>query len=144
VKQALEQGRGARGVAETDDELLLMRDIHLLTDKPVLYVANVAEDDLTGSHPAVTKVRELAEREGAKVVVICGSIEAEISSWRRERDVLSEMGLAEWTQRLIGQLQILGSMPIFTAGKGSGLDYSDQDQNPKLQPLYINFEVSNQ
>ncbi len=121
VKQALEQGKGARGVAGTDDERLLMRDIHLLTDKPVLYVANVAEDDLAGDHPSVTKVRELAEREGARVVVICGRIEAEISELAEEEKAtfLAEMGLAEsGLDRLIRSgYEMLGLITYFTAGK---------------------------
>ena len=56
-----------------------MRELHLLSDKPVLYVANVAEDDLEGTHPFVAQVREIAAAEGAGVVVICGKLEAEIS-----------------------------------------------------------------
>jgi GTP-binding protein YchF len=121
VKQALEQGKGARGVAETDDERLLMRDIHLLTDKPVLYVANVAENDLAGNNPAVAKVREFAAREGARVVVICGSIEAEISELAEEEKetFLAEMGLAEsGLDRLIRSgYELLGLITYFTAGK---------------------------
>jgi GTP-binding protein YchF len=121
VKEALEQGKGARGIAETQEERLLMRDIHLLTDKPVLYVANVAEDDLAGSHPAVKKVRELAEREGAKVVVICGRIESEIAELADEEKetFLAEMGLEEsGLDRLIRSgYEMLGLITYFTAGK---------------------------
>jgi GTP-binding protein YchF len=121
VKQALEQGKGARGIAETDEERLLLLDIHLLTDKPVLYVANVAEDDLAGSHPAVMKVRELAEREGATVVVICGRIESEIAELAEEEKetFLAEMGLEEsGLDRLIRSgYEMLGLITYFTAGK---------------------------
>lgn len=121
LKQALEQGKGTRGVAETDDERLLMRDIHLLTDKPVLYVANVAEDDLAGTHPFVAKVRELAEREGARVVVICGRVEAEISELEDEEKetFLSGMGLSEsGLDRLVRcGYEMLGLITYFTAGK---------------------------
>jgi GTP-binding protein YchF len=121
LKQALEQGKGTRGLAETDDEQLLMREIHLLTDKPVLYVANVAEDDLAGSHPFVAKVRELAEREGARVVVICGRIEAEISELADEEKetFLSGMGLSEsGLDRLVRcGYEMLGLITYFTAGK---------------------------
>jgi ribosome-binding ATPase len=121
LKQALEQGAGGRGVAETEDERLLLRELHLLTDKPVLYVANVAEDDLAGSHPFVEKVRGLAEREGARVVVICGRIEAEISELANEEKetFLSGMGLAEsGLDRLIRcGYEMLGLITYFTAGK---------------------------
>ena len=94
LKQALEAGKGARGIAATPDEQLLMRDLHLLTDKPVLYVANVAEDDLSGENPAVDEVRRLAASEGAQVVAICGRVEAEIAELEEEEkeQFLSGMG----------------------------------------------------
>ena len=121
VKQALEQGKGARGVAETDEEMPLVRDLHLLTDKPVLYVANVAEDDQAGSHPGVAKVRELAGAEGARLVVICGSIEAEIAELddHEKATFLAGMGLAEsGLDRLIRcGYELLGLITYFTAGK---------------------------
>jgi ribosome-binding ATPase len=121
VKVALEQGKGARGVAETEEERLLIREIHLLTDKPVLYVANVSENDLDGTHPAVHKVRDVAVREGAKVVVICGKVEAEIAELDEEEKetFLAEMGLAEsGLDRLIRSgYELLGLITYFTAGK---------------------------
>jgi ribosome-binding ATPase len=121
IKQALEQGKGARGVAATDEELQLMGELHLLTDKPVLYVANVAEDDPDGSNPAVQQVRDLAAREGAQLVVICGSLEAEISELDgdEKQTFLAEMGLAEsGLDRLIRcGYELLGLITYFTAGK---------------------------
>lgn len=121
VKSALEQGKPARGMAGNDDEQLILRDLHLLTDKPVLYVANVAEDDLEGKHPFVAKVRELAAGEGAGVVTICGRIEAEIAELEgEEKDAfLADMGLAEsGLDRLIRSgYELLGLVTYFTAGK---------------------------
>lgn len=121
LKQSLEQGKGSRGIAGTEDERALLGELHLLTDKPVLYVANVAEDDLAGNHPNVAMVRELAEREGARVVVICGSIEAEISELDDEEKetFLSGMGLSEsGLDRLIRcGYEMLGLITYFTAGK---------------------------
>lgn len=121
LRQALEQGNGTRGVAGNDDERDLMRELHLLTDKPVLYVANVAEDDLAGNHPNVGKVRELAQREGARVVVICGSIEAEIAELEEgeKETFLAGMGLSEsGLDRLIRcGYEMLGLITYFTAGK---------------------------
>ena len=121
VKDALEKELSARGIAESDDERLWMREMNLLTDKPVLYVANVAEDDLEGSHPFVSKVRELASREGAGVVVICGRIEAEIAELEDEEKLifLSDMGLAEsGLDRLVRSgYELLGLNTYFTAGK---------------------------
>jgi ribosome-binding ATPase len=121
LKQALEAGKGARGIAVTPDEQLLMRDLHLLTDKPVLYVANVAEDDLAGENPAVDEVRRLAASEGAQVVAICGRVEAEIAELDDEEkeQFLSGMGLAEsGLDRLIRSgYELLGLITYFTAGK---------------------------
>jgi len=60
----------------------LLRDLHLLTDKPVMYVANVDEGGFSGN-PRLDRVREIAASEGAIVVPICAAIEAESRSWRR-------------------------------------------------------------
>jgi GTP-binding protein YchF len=121
VRSALEKGAEVRGLAENDDERIWFRDLHLLTGKPVLYVANVAENDLDGTHPFVGQVRELAAREDAKVVVICGRIEAEISELEGEEKALflAEMGLAEsGLDRLIRSgYELLGLITYFTAGK---------------------------
>ena len=121
LKGALEQGKPARGLAGNEDERLLLRDCHLLTDKPVLYVANVAEDDLEGMHPFVAQVEHLAAREGSQVVVICGRIEAEISELEGEEKqaFLTGMGLAEsGLDRLIRSgYELLGLITYFTAGK---------------------------
>jgi GTP-binding protein YchF len=120
LKGAVEQGKSPRDCAETDDEKQLLRDLHLLTDKPVLYVANVAEDDLEGGHPYVARVREIAAAEGAKVVTICGRIEAEISELDGEEKqaFLAEMGLKEsGLDRLIRSgYELLGLITYFTAG----------------------------
>lgn len=120
VKSVLEKGLSPREMAETEDERLILRDMHLMTAKPVLYVANVAEDDLEGKHPYVEEVRQLAAREGNGVVFICGSIEAEISELDGEEKqaFLSEMGLAEsGLDRLIRSgYELLGLITYFTAG----------------------------
>jgi len=120
VKALLEQGLSPRNAAENEDERLILRDMHLMTAKPVLYVANVAEDDLEGKHPYVEEVRQLAAREGNGVVFICGSIEAEISELEgdEKQAFLSEMGLAEsGLDRLIRSgYELLGLITYFTAG----------------------------
>jgi len=120
VKSTLEKGLSPRDLAENEDERLILRDMHLMTAKPVLYVANVAEDDLEGKHPYVDAVRELAAREGNGMVYICGSIEAEISELAgdEKQAFLSEMGLAEsGLDRLIRSgYELLGLITYFTAG----------------------------
>ena len=120
VKATLEKGLSPRDLAENEDERLILRDMHLMTAKPVLYVANVAEDDLEGKHPYVDEVRQLAAREGNGIVFICGSIEAEISELDgdEKQAFLSEMGLAEsGLDRLIRSgYELLGLITYFTAG----------------------------
>ncbi|TGU71650.1 redox-regulated ATPase YchF [Geomonas terrae] len=120
VKATLEKGLSPRNLAENEDERLILRDMHLMTAKPVLYVANVAEDDLEGKHPYVEEVRQLAAKEGNGVVFICGSIEAEISELEGEEKqaFLEEMGLAEsGLDRLIRSgYELLGLITYFTAG----------------------------
>lgn len=121
IKQALEQGIPARKVEVGADEQLWLRDLHLLTDKPVLYVANVAEDDLAGTHPFVAQVGEIAAAEGARMVTICGRIEAEIAELDGDEKIafLAEMGLSEsGLDRLVRMgYELLGLITYFTAGK---------------------------
>lgn len=120
VKGLLEQVTKLHGVAENEDERLWLRDLHLLTDKPVLYVANVTEDDLNGEHPFVGQVREIAAAEGAGVVVICGKLEAEIAELEGEEKqaFLQDMGVEEpGLDRLIRSgYDLLGLITYFTAG----------------------------
>lgn len=120
IKALLELGKKVRDCAENEDERIWLRDLHLLTAKPVLYVANVAEDDLEGKHPFVAQVREIAAAEGAGVVVICGKIEAEISELDgdEKQAFLEEMGLQEsGLDRLIrAGYDLLGLITYFTAG----------------------------
>ncbi|MDD2310145.1 MAG: redox-regulated ATPase YchF [Desulfuromonadaceae bacterium] len=120
VRAILEQVKKLHGIAQNEDETIWMRDLHLLTDKPVLYVANVAEDDLEGNHPNVAKVREIAASEGAGVVVICGKLEAEIAELDgpEKKGFLDDMGLEEaGLDRLIRNgYALLGLITYFTAG----------------------------
>lgn len=120
VKERLDLVQKLSGVAQSEDERIWMRELHLLSDKPVLYVANVTEDDLEGNHPNVALVRSVAEPEGAGVVVICGKLEAEIAELDEDekRAFLDDMGLAEaGLDRLIRSgYALLGLITYFTAG----------------------------
>jgi len=117
---ALNDGKPARAVALDAEERVLVRDLHLITTKPVLYVANVAEDDLAGSHPFVDQVRQHAAAEGAEIVVICGKIESEIAELDAEEkaEFLSDLGLDEsGLDRMIhAGYKLLGLITYFTAG----------------------------
>lgn len=120
LRDLLGEGKPARGSASDDDESLWLRELHLLTDKPVLYVANVAEDDLAGTHPSVARVKEIAAQEGAQLVHICGRIEAEIAELdgAEKQEFLADLGLEEsGLERLIRKAyELLGLYTYFTAG----------------------------
>ncbi len=98
IKNHLTGGRLAIYVKpENPDEELWMRDLHLLTAKPVMYIANVDEKHLSGEDVYVNQVRELAAKEGAKVVVACTKIEAEIATMPHgeREEFLLELGVKE-------------------------------------------------
>jgi len=120
IKDALNEGKPAGSVSLQDAELACLRDLHLITAKPVLYVANVAEDDLEGAHPFVDRVREHAESEGAQFVTICGKIEAEISELEPAEKVefLSDLGLTQsgLDRMIFAGYDLLGLITYFTAG----------------------------
>jgi GTP-binding protein YchF len=120
VRSCLDAGRPARAADLTAEERGVLRELHLITAKPVLYVANVAEDDLAGQHPFVGRVRELAAAEGAETAIICGKIEAEIAelSGEEKNDFLRELGLPEsgLDQMIHAGYRLLGLITYFTAG----------------------------
>ncbi len=117
---ALNDGLPARSVVLDTEERDALSEVHLITMKPVLYVANVAEDDLDGSHPFVQKVSDYASAEGAEMVTICGKIEAEIAELESEEklEFLQELGLEEaGLERMIhAGYRLLGLVTYLTAG----------------------------
>lgn len=123
LRAHLESGQPARSLALTDEERLELRDLHLLTMKPVLYVANVSEAEAAGAddNPHVAEVRRRAAEEGAEVIVISAKVEAEIAELDGEdRELfLAELGLAEsGLDRLIrAAYRLLGLITFFTAGE---------------------------
>jgi GTP-binding protein YchF len=120
IATALNEGLPARAVILDSEELSAISEVHLITMKPVLYVANVAEDDLEGTHPFVQKVRGHALSEGAEAVTICGKIESEISELENDEklEFLQELGLEEaGLERMIhAGYRLLGLITYFTAG----------------------------
>ncbi|OGQ58660.1 MAG: redox-regulated ATPase YchF [Deltaproteobacteria bacterium RIFCSPLOWO2_02_FULL_53_8] len=120
LKVAFEAGRPARSVL-TEDTAPLVRDLNLLTSKPILYVANVAEDDLDGLSEAASVVRAVAQKEGAGFVTICGKIESEIAELSEDERVefLASLGLSESGLDKLGHeaYRLLGLITFFTVGK---------------------------
>ncbi|MGH8050295.1 MAG: redox-regulated ATPase YchF [Arenimonas sp.] len=119
VREALDQGKPARVAGLDAEEKALIRDLFLLTLKPVLYVANVLENGFE-NNPFLDKVRERALTEGAEVVPVSAAIEEEMSQLEDadRAEFLAEMGLDEpGLNRLIrGAYKLLGLQTYFTAG----------------------------
>jgi GTP-binding protein YchF len=119
VRAQLNLAKPVRALGLDANEKALLRDFHLLTDKPVMYVANVDETGFT-DNPRLDRVRELAKAEGAVVVPVCAAIEAEISQLEEadRADFLKELKLDEpGLNRVIrGGYALLGLQTYFTAG----------------------------
>ncbi len=118
----LEAGRPIRGLDLADPrQVAVLAEFQLLTAKPVLYVANVDEDDLAGENPHVGKLRDHAVSEGSAVVPVCARLEAELVELdRAERgEMLESLGLAEPALAVLARAayQLLGLQSFFTAGE---------------------------
>ena len=115
----LNEGKPVRSIELTDDEALIVSRLHLLTIKPTLYIANVAEDGFENNLWLET-VREIAASENAEVVPICNKIESEIAELEdyEKEEFLEELGLEEaGLNRVIrAGYGLLGLQTFFTAG----------------------------
>lgn len=84
VREVLNRGQIAGRLQYTGEKKAIFAELHLLTSKPVFYVANVDQRELKGEGPFLRRMLDWAEREGQKVVVICGDLEAELSELEEE------------------------------------------------------------
>ena len=115
----IDEGQPARTFATPDDYADTLRDLHLLTMKPVLYIANVDEEGFEGN-PHLDAVRKIAETESAELVVICNKLEAEIAELDDEEraEFLGDLGMeAPGLDRVIrAGYRLLDLQTYFTAG----------------------------
>ena len=120
VRDALNEGKPVRSLSFDETERPIVRDLQLLTYKPVLYVANVQESGFS-NNPMLDAVTGLAAREGAQVVAVCAAIEAEISQLEDadRAEFLKDLGLEEpGLNRVIrAGYALLGLQTYFTAGE---------------------------
>jgi GTP-binding protein YchF len=120
LKSCLDEGHRARNVELSADEENLIRDLHLITTKPVMYVANVSEDGFE-NNPFLDIVREKAATENAEVVPVCAGIEAEIAQLDEadRMEFLTELGLSEsgLDQVIRAGYALLELLTFFTVGK---------------------------
>ena len=121
----LESGKSARTMATTEETQAMMDVMNLLTSKPIIYAANLSEDDFAGgktdANPYFKQVEKLAAEEGAEVLPICAQIEADIADMDEEEKLmfLSELGLENsGLDRLIKKsYSLLGLISYLTAGE---------------------------
>jgi GTP-binding protein YchF len=122
LRDAFEAEKPARTVEFNDEQLKIVKGLHLLTIKPVLYVANVGEDEVAdpSANEYVQKVREFAAAEQAEVIVVCAKIEEEIAELEGEEKAifLQELGIKEsgLDQLIRAAYHLLGLATYFTAG----------------------------
>lgn len=123
LKDGLEAELPARAIELTEEEEKIAKQLHLLTAKPILYVANVSEDEIGDieANEYVKLVKEFAEKEGAEVIVVSAKIEEEIAELDQEEKemFLEELGIAEsgLDQLIKASYDLLGFATYFTAGE---------------------------
>ena len=123
IKEALENGKGARSVSLTEEESEYINDAFLLTMKPILYIANISEEDM--EHPEnnnnYSKVVEYAKNENAGVIPLCIKMEEELSGLEGEdkAEMLNALGLDEsgLDKVIKASYSLLGLMSFLTAGE---------------------------
>lgn len=119
IREQLDTGKPVRAMGLDEEQLELLYDLHLLTIKPTMYIANVAEDGFE-ANSALDKVKEIAEHEGAAVVSICAAIESEIAELEEaeKAEFMEALGFEEpGLDRVIRSgYKLLGLHTYFTAG----------------------------
>ena len=121
LKEALEKNIPIRRIELTDDEKAYIKPFNLLTSKPIIYVANVSEDDLlTQDNKYISLVKEYAKKDNAEVVTICAKIESDLvdMSEDEKKMFLNELGIdSSGIEKLIqASYHLLGLKTFFTAG----------------------------
>ena len=123
IKLALESGKSARTVDLTDEEKDVIKDAFLLTMKPILYIANISENEINNPNENVNvqKVVEYAKSENAEVIPLCVKLEEELSTLDKDdkNEMLHELGLAEsgLDKVIKASYKLLGLMSFLTAGE---------------------------
>jgi len=119
LKEHLDNGEQARTLNLDEEQQLLIKDLSLLTIKPLMFIANVAEDGFT-NNPFLDTVKQFAEKEGAPVVAVCASIEAEMTELDDDelKEFLTDLGLDEpgLNRVICAGHDLLGLHTYFTAG----------------------------
>lgn len=120
IKVALEDNVPARKLEYKEDDLKILKAFNLLTMKPVIYVANIKEDEIGTDNDYVKDVKEYAKKDNAEVIVLCAKIEEELSGFEDEEKnaFLNDLGIKEsgLDQLIRASYHLLGLQTYFTAG----------------------------
>jgi GTP-binding protein YchF len=123
LKEGLEEETPARAIEFTEEQMKIVKGLQLLTSKPILYAANVSEDEVADSsnNDNVQKVQDYAAKENAEVIVVCAKIEEEIAELDQDEKAmfLEELGISEsgLDQLIRATYDLLGLATYFTAGE---------------------------
>lgn len=121
IENVLEEGNPARSINLNEEEELMIKEMQLLTRKPIIYVANIDEESIGIKNDMVEKLEEYAKTENAKVIPLSVKIEEEISSLNddEKKEMLEAMGLEEsgLDKLIVASYDILGLMSFLTAGE---------------------------
>lgn len=121
IEKVLEEGMPARSIKLDEEEELMIKEMQLLTRKPIIYVANIDEESIGSKNGMVEKLEEYAKTESAKVIPLSVKIEEEISSLNddEKKEMLEAMGLEEsgLDKLIVASYDILGLMSFLTAGE---------------------------
>lgn len=149
IKPLLEDGKGARLADLSDDEKLAVKDMFLLTMKPLLYVCNIDEDTISaGTNKYVETVKKIAESEKSDVVVICGKFEADLSDIKDEaerKEFMDSVGLFESGLNVLARkaYHLMGLRTFFTGGQDECRAWTihDGDKAPQAAGvIHTDFE----
>ncbi|BCL36650.1 redox-regulated ATPase YchF [Nostoc sp. MS1] len=117
---ALNEGKSARQISLTEEEAAIIKGLELLTNKPIIYAANVSEDELATGNEFVERVRQVATQENAQVVVVSAQVEAELVELPEEdkADFLESLGVKEGGLKSLirATYTLLGLRTYFTSG----------------------------
>ncbi len=121
ISKVLDDGKSARSLDLSEDDLLIIKQLGLLTNKPIIYATNVSEDDLATGNPWVESVREFAKDEEAKVVIVSAQVESELVelSEAETKDFLEALGVEEGGLKSLisATYDLLGLRTYLTTGE---------------------------
>ncbi|GAB1544585.1 redox-regulated ATPase YchF [Scytonema sp. NUACC21] len=121
IAAALNEGKSVRQVSLTEEEAEIVKPLELLTSKPIIYAANVSEDDLATGNEYVERVRQVAAQENAQVVVVSAQVESELIELPEEEraEFLSSLGVEEGGLKSLirATYTLLGLRTYFTTGE---------------------------